>query len=275
MSRLQRQAATHVLVLLSLAVRAAPAYAESCDGACLRKIADRYLDALVQHDARRLPLADQVRFTENSRELALDQSLWQHASAVGNYRQYFADVAAGNALVTAVVDESGMPAILAARLKVSDCHVTEIETVVARKGSHPLFTPELLQTGDPLFASPVPKERRSSRARMIAIANAYFDGIERHSSQSIPATPDCDRFENGTKMTFRTPSSGNCAKSADNLTYIKAVQDRRYFIVDEVTGVVACSVLFDIPGGDPLPANQGSSANTPLQNTLRNRARCC
>jgi hypothetical protein len=103
---------------------------------------------------------------------------------------------------------------------------------------------------------------------MIEIANAYLDGLEKNSSEGIQATLDCDRYENGTKTTFRTPTSGNCAKSADAINYIKAVKDRRFFVVDEVTGVVACTIVFDIPGGDPIPAAQAGS-EVQLQTTLR------
>jgi hypothetical protein len=104
---------------------------------------------------------------------------------------------------------------------------------------------------------------------MIEIANAYLDGLEQNSSANIQATKDCDRYENGTKTTFRTPTSGNCAKSADAINYIKAVKDRRFFIVDEATGVVACTIVFDIPGGDPMPVAQTSGSETQLQTTLR------
>lgn len=245
-----------------------PTQAKTCDTKCLRDLTDKYLQALVKHDANKLPLAKNVKFTENGQTLKLSEGLWKGASAVGAYREYFADATTGNALFIGVLDESGAPAILAARLKVADGKVTDIETVVARKGSHPLFTPELMTAADPLFAAKVPEDHRVPRARMIEIANLYLDGLEQNSSANIPATPDCDRYENGTKTTFRTPTSGNCAKSADAINYIKAARDRRYFIVDESTGVVACNIVFDIPGGDPMPA-QASGSEAQLQTTLR------
>jgi hypothetical protein len=242
------------------------ASAADCDARCLRGITDRYLSALTQRDASKLPI-DNVKFTENGKALKLGEGLWKSASALGSFREDYADPSTGNAMVLATVDENGAPAILAARLKVRDGKVVELEHVVARKGSHPLFAPEALKA-DPVFAATVPKERRTSRARMIEVANLYFDGIEQNSSKNIPSAPDCDRFENGAKTTFRTPTSGNCAKSADSLNYIKAVRNRRYFIVDETTGVVACTIVFDIPGGDPITA-PANSADGQLQTTLR------
>jgi len=245
-----------------------PAQAKTCDARCLRASMDQYLNALIKHDASKLPLAKNIKFTENGQVLKLTEGLWKGATSLGAFREYFVDASTGNALFLGVLDESGAPAILAARLKVADGKISEIETIVARKGSHPLFTPELMTAADPLFAATVPEESRVPRARMIEIANLYLDGLEQNSSADIPATPDCERYENGTKTTFRTPASGNCAKSADAINYIKAVKDRRYFIVDEVTGVVACTIVFDIPGGDAM-TSPASGSEAQLQTTLR------
>lgn len=254
--------------LLGLFWTAASAQAQSCDNACLRKVTDQYLTALTQRNATALPLAKNVKFTENGARLSLNEGLWKAASGIGEFREFYADASTGNALFIGVVDESGSPAIVATRLKVDKGRIAEIEHVVARKGSHPLFAPEALTKPDPLWSAKISDDTRVPRARMIEIAESYFDGIVANSSAGIPAVRDCDRFENGVKTTFRTPASGNCAKSADNLNYIKAVRDRRYFIVDETTGVVACTVVFDIPGGDPITSPAGGS-DAQLQATLR------
>lgn len=255
------------LVALGLSI-AVQAQNKPCDAACLRGMADKYLDALVKRDATQLPLAKAVKFTENGKALSLKEGLWKAASSVGEFREIYADASTGNALVLATVDESGAPAIIATRLKVTNRQITEIENVVARKGSHPLFVPEAMKI-DPIYNETISEDTRVPRKRMIEIAESYFDGIVNNSSEGIPAVADCNRYENGAKTTFRTPTSGNCAKSADNLNYIKAVRDRRYFIVDETTGLVACTVLFDIPGGDPVPNAQATSADGQLQTTLR------
>jgi hypothetical protein len=38
--------------------------AVECDRACLSSLATRYIDSLVAHDPRTLPLSDRVRFTD-------------------------------------------------------------------------------------------------------------------------------------------------------------------------------------------------------------------
>ncbi|TAK54802.1 MAG: hypothetical protein EPO25_05660 [Gammaproteobacteria bacterium] len=261
-----------LIAVLAMGPLSQPATANECDRECLRTLTDRYLEALTTRGAEGLFLAANVRFTENGQHRQLGEGLWKTSTGVGTFREYFADPSTGNALFIGVVDENGAPAILATRLGVDGAGIREIETIVARQGSHPLFAPERLQDADPLFSATEPLASRAPRERLIEIANAYFDGIERNSSKDIPATADCERFENGVKVTFRTATSGNCAKSADHINYIKAVQDRRYFIVDEATGIVACTVVFDIPGGDPLPARPATpvdSGEVQLQTTLR------
>ena len=256
-----------VLVALGVLSAYASAQTKTCDAKCLRGVADQYVAALSARDAAKLPLAKNVKFTENGQRLALTEGLWKGVSSVSAEREVFVDARTGNALVVAVADESGAPAILAARLQVSDGKVTQLEHIVARKGSHPLFAPEAIKP-DPYMSATVAEDYRVPRARLIEIANSYFDGIEKNSSADIPATPDCNRFENGVKTTFRNATSGNCAKSADAINYIKHVKDRRFFIVDETRGLVVCTIVFDIPGGDPVTTPvTGNEAQ--LQTTLR------
>jgi hypothetical protein len=52
-----------------------PAFAQDCDRDCLRSITTRYLDAMVRHDPARAPLAENVRFTEDSVELPIGEGL--------------------------------------------------------------------------------------------------------------------------------------------------------------------------------------------------------
>jgi hypothetical protein len=238
------------------------AQATSCGDSCLQGYANRYLAALGSGNPAQLPLFKTVRFTENGHTLTLSEGLWKAHVKPGDSREYFTDAHAGNAVVIATLDEDGAPAIVAARLHVSGGKISELETIVARKGSHPLFAPESVMA-DPLFSATVDPARRSTHERLLAIANSYFDGIEQNSSANIAATPECDRFENGVKTTHRGPDSGGCAQSADHLNYIKGVKNRRCVIVDERIGVVVCTVLFDIPGGSPAPAAPASDVTTP------------
>lgn len=79
-------AATFVLLFCATnapAVRAQAASSEqsgACDSACLKGLVDQYLAALVKHDPTGLPLASNVKFTENTATIELGDGTWVGAS---------------------------------------------------------------------------------------------------------------------------------------------------------------------------------------------------
>src|SRR5215831_2406634 len=68
-------------VLLAALVAASPSAAQgTCDRACLLKMADDYLAALVAHDKTRAPMAPNAKFTEQTKVLEVgEQGLWKSA----------------------------------------------------------------------------------------------------------------------------------------------------------------------------------------------------
>ena len=69
----------------------------SCDRACLNGFVDKYLNAMAAHDPSRLPLAKNVRMTENTVQMPLTDGLWFTTTAIGNNKHYVADVYAQQA----------------------------------------------------------------------------------------------------------------------------------------------------------------------------------
>src|SRR5581483_8747124 len=67
----------------------------SCDRECLRGFITQYLNAMVAHDPKSLPLAAGARFTEDTKTLPLGEGLWKGAAALRTYRQDFLDVREG------------------------------------------------------------------------------------------------------------------------------------------------------------------------------------
>jgi hypothetical protein len=47
-----------------------------CDRACLNGFVDEYLDAMVAHDIKLVPLARNAKFTENGQKLEWGDGLW-------------------------------------------------------------------------------------------------------------------------------------------------------------------------------------------------------
>ena len=119
--------------------------AASCDRVCLAGVMTAYLDSLVAHDASKAPLAADARFTEDAKQLPVGEGLWKTATKLRPFRTDFLDPATGTAAVHAVLEESGTPVLLAARLRVVDRRITEVETIVVRSQQEgALFQPDAL-----------------------------------------------------------------------------------------------------------------------------------
>jgi len=231
--------------------------ATSCDRACLAGVMTAYLDSLVAHDPSKAPLAANARFTEDAKELRVGDGLWRTASKLRPFRADFLDVATGTAATHAVVEENGMPVLLAARLKVDGRRITEVETIVVRSREEgALFAPEALAQPSPAMVKAPPGSARMSRDAMAEMALRYPGGLKVGSFEKsdVPFAPDAYRLENGVRMagpgcTFRPPSCENMrAQQLPTLAGIVA----HVVAVDEENGTVLLWMDFG-PGSLPGP----------------------
>jgi hypothetical protein len=229
-----------------------------CDRACLYDIADQYLEAMAKQDPSRLPLSDQVQFTENSVQLTLGDGLWGTISGKRHYNLKIADPAEGQVAFFEVVEEHGRPAILAGRIRVHGRKIEEVETVVSRKiDDAPFPVTESLRTPNATFAEDIPQDRRQPRARLISIADGYFDTLQLNDGTLFTQFhPDCNRIENGLQTTNNPTIAGydiaklGCADQFRKGQYLydDRVRDRRYPLVDEEKGVVFSAGFIDHSG---------------------------
>ena len=213
-------------------------------------VMDRYLSLLVKNDPAGLPVAKDIKITENGYPIQLGNGLFQTAEEI-TYKQYMADPSAGQVMVFGVVKESVLLANFMVRLKVEKDKITEIETIVARKDESSFASPEDLKEPRPIYARVLSESERSPRDVLIKIANSYFEGIEKNTGEIVPFHKDCNRYENGTQTT-NNPSTiaTGCKEQFDNkvYSYITKVRNRRFLMADEEKGLVFGIVTFDMPG---------------------------
>jgi len=213
-------------------------------------VMDRYLGLLVKNDPAGLPVAKDIKITENGYPIQLGNGLFQTAEEI-TYKQYMADPSAGQVMVFGVVKESVLLANFMVRLKVEKDKITEIETIVARKDEASFASPEDMKEPRAIYAKVLSASERSPRDVLIKIANSYFEGIEKNTGEIVPFHKDCNRYENGTQTT-NNPSTiaTGCKEQFDNkvYSYITKVRDRRFLMADEEKGLVFGIVTFDMPG---------------------------
>lgn len=237
------------------------AQAAGCDRACLADVMTRFLDSMVKHDPKIAPLADGARYTEDAQELAIGEGFWKTASKVGSYRTDFLDERTGTAAVHAVIEENGTPMFFAARLKVEDRKITEIETMVVRNREEGmLFAPEAMTAPSAAMTTPPPKDQLDSRERMIEIALRYPQGLRAGSfvTSDVPFAATAYRLENGVRMagpgcTFQPPSCEQMkTQTIPRLAEVKG----DVIAVDEQNGTVL--LWLDFGRGSAFGAGQNS-----------------
>ncbi len=246
------------LVLVGPAVAAKTAGAP-CDRACLYSVLDRYLAALKAKAPAGLPWAKDVRNTENNVALKVGDGLWGTIAALGPYDLRFADPKTGGVGFYGTVKEGVTDSPFGLRLKVHDGRISEVETIVSRPqdAGVPFVTAKL--PDNPVLHEVLAPKDRTSRAKMIALADGYFSTLQQNDGTlHTRFDDDCNRFENG----FQTTNNAEGAKTygpnmalgcaaqfrTGNYRFDDRLRSRRYMLVDEERGLVMTAGFIDHAG---------------------------
>jgi hypothetical protein len=222
--------------------------APACDRECLKGFVTQYLDALAAHKPEALPVAANVKFTEDCKEMKLGEGMWKSMSRLRDYRRDILDVRAGVAVSFLVAEENNNPVLYVIRLKIEDKKISEIETTAVRnKEEGMLFNPQNLQTVSKMMTTPPEKSQLNSREDAIKMALTYPAGLKIGSFVKVdsPMALDAYRYENGQLMagpgcTFFKGCDVMKTQVIPTLSKIT----HRVIAVDEEQGVVAVRMNF-------------------------------
>ena len=264
LSKAIRSAVSVLLVLGLLATTSAGAqspgnysavYPTDCDYACLTAQVNAYMAALAKRDAKSLPVARNIRFTENNVEMPFGTvGLWATVTGVAPTGMVAADTQTGEAAWIGTAEENGAPVYLGVRLAVRDRRLAEVETVVVRNTGLPLpFGDVKTVAHDPAFAQVLPPAERRSRERLRAVADSYFNTVELNDGMVFaPFAEDCARLENGILTTAAAPGSAGAIMAGCEAQFRlgiyrinKRIRERRYPLIDVERGVVVATGFFD------------------------------
>ena len=235
-----------------------------CDRACLEDLATQYLNALVAHDAKKVPFAADVKYTEQDQVMQVGDGFWGTATAVGSYRHCFSDTDEEQIGCIVTMHEGDHLLIMGMRLRVQLGRITEAETTYYRQGGGGPNNINGFDTSkaEPIWFETIPPAERVSRQQLMATANMYFAGLENNDGKGdYPFADDCDRIENGSHTTNNpsprpnTPGGFNymglnCKQQLESgyLGIVSNVHHRRFPLVDEERGVVWAYCVFDMNG---------------------------
>lgn len=195
----QRNLAPAVGVLVLAAITTSGAQAADCDRPCLKGMITKYVDAIVAHDPSRLPLAANVRFTEDSQDLKLGDGLWKTVTKKGDFRQDYIDLKKQIAASHVMLVEENSQVLYSVVLRVANQKITGIETLVDRIMPNSRFKPDSLDNPLPGMSATVPAGKRTPRADMIQAALRYPEGLRigNFTDAKTPFAKEAYRVENG------------------------------------------------------------------------------
>jgi hypothetical protein len=252
-----------ITVMAAMAGGHASAASADCDRECLRGTMTTFLYALLKHDASKVPVADNVRVTEDAIEKPLAKvGLLNTVTRLRGYRQDILDERAGMAGAEVVVEEVGAPVLLVVRLKVVDAKITEIETVATRSRVDGLIfnIDGLSAPSEGMNYAPRP-EQLASREDAIKAAMHYPTGLnaaKTFAAVDAPFAANAYRYENGQVMAGPdckfAPGCQNI--STQSLAIFERLGDvqTRVIGVDERMGIVWLRMAWGVrqEGGDQL-----------------------
>lgn len=233
-----------------------PAIAQSGDSACTREglktITDKFFTALEAHNSSGVPLASNVKYTENGIDVPVGKGVWETASKT-TFKRGMVDTRKCGTHTQAIIEEKDnpKPVLYGVRLKVEENKISEIEAIVIR-GEQVLNVPAILATKDQDWEDILPPEQRSSRLAMMAAADDYFELFVKEKKRKVSDlaySGFCDRWENGAITTKGGMNQDvlmprhDC--SPEGFADMTETHGPRRFLVDEETGIVVAYVLFN------------------------------
>jgi len=242
--------------------------AGTCDRACMVKLMDQYLAAVVKHNPAGVPIAKDVKLVENLKDTPVGKGLWETATGgPTEFKIYVADPVAGQIGFMGVMQDKGKPVLLGARLKLANGQITEIDHMVSPL-NEPL--PAGLLKPRPGLVTKLIASERVPREQMLRAANGYYEAIEQSDGNAAPFADECQRHENGvTSANNQDPLPPNAEQAPGStamfgrmkcgpqlstgiMGYITDINQRRLFAVDEEMGLVMAYSMFN-HDGEPNP----------------------
>jgi type II secretory pathway pseudopilin PulG len=225
---------------------AAVSQTKGCTRAMLQTAVDSYLAAQEAGSLSKAPLASQVKYSENMTEIKKDQGLWNTPLTVAFHRSLL-DVDTCRTF-TEVVVTGDNAYVLGTRLKVEDGKISEIDSLITKKGDWLFNADNYLKYSKAEDWRVLSANERLDRQALIDAGNAYFNHFSDRTVQ-VPFGTPCARLEGGayTTRNFDDPNATcDIGFPVDKLPIVN-----RSYVVDVDLGTVNIFCRFGNPPGVP------------------------
>lgn len=239
------------ITLIALAgLWATPASAAPCDRACMAGLLTTYVDAVVAHDASKLPLArPAIRYTEDSQDKKLGEGIWTTITGKGTFRHDYIDMTKKIAAMHVHLLEGDVAVLYSVLLHVEEGKIGGIETLVQRVEPGSRLRPTEL--GKPIrgMEAPIPAGKKMPRQAMIKTALTYAEGLRvgSFSDAKTPFAPEAYRVENGAILAGEGCGRGDCGLYSQRIVVHPGII-ANVAAVDEEKGVVLLWMNFGYTG---------------------------
>lgn len=218
-----------------------------CTRTVLQTAVDNYLAAQEAGDSGKMRLAPKVKYLENMTEIKKEQGLWNNPLPVAFHRSIL-DVDSCRTFTEVIITGETTPYVLGTRLRVEDGRISEIDSIITKKGDWLFNADSYLKYSQAEDWRELTQSERVDRQTLINAGNAYFDHFSDKTVQ-IPFGKPCARLEGGayTTRNFDDPNAScDIGFPEDKLPIVN-----RSYVVDVDMGTVNIFCLFGNPPGAP------------------------
>jgi hypothetical protein len=242
----------------------------------LKALGRKTVCAMVDDCPHQLPLARTVRYTENGVPVNIGEGVWKTFQSIGFMDISLADIETCTAGWFGSLNESGLFALAALRLRVEEGLITEIEVLIARpekpgkmgelsEATYTMFMPPLLVDLNPAgfdkipgpLSSPTTEESRHNISKTISL---YTQAIRQRDASSVLIADTCTKRENGVLTNKETEcvkvqtSKGEHGFFSDSikeeinnglLSLLTRFRDHRVWMIDSRQGLAFDMIILD------------------------------
>jgi hypothetical protein len=200
-----------------------------CTREALQAAITSYIAAQKAGDPSKMPLASQVKYTQDMKDITVDKSIVKTALPTIDSQRDLLDVDSCRTFSELIVSGGGHPYVIGTRLRVDNGKISEVSTMVTDKDDWAFDATKYISNTKTQTWDVLPADKRSDRQFLINACNAYFDLIFDWTKDTVPWGDQCYRVEGG-NMVAKPCTKGTNGNSVKTTC--------RTFVVDVDKGAI-------------------------------------